>query len=279
MSKKKNKDTVKVFVAQMLPAALLREHDTNSNKQSKHAFAELRKNIRENGFDENIIVRPVEDGYEIVAGNHRFRAGRAEGMEEFPCVIRDDWGQVEAEIQSVRRNYVRGAIDKDAFTAQVNKLVKETGIFIGDLMERFGFEDPDKFAEYYKEEKKKEEKVAQATVSAPAVKMIDDLGLVLSAIYEKHGDTAPNSFIIFPAASKAHMMIASTPTLKRTLEQIAVRCIAEKMDINVALGGLLSIGMSVSDFNKNGEKAKEEGSKQYDSNSDLDIEIIKNGSR
>jgi hypothetical protein len=35
----------------------------------------------------------------------------------------------------------------------------------------------------------------------------------------------------------------------------------------------------VSDFNKNGEKAKEEGSKQYDSNSDLDIEIIKNGSR
>lgn len=272
MSKKKNKDTVKVFVAQMLPAALLREHDTNSNKQSKHAFAELRKNIRENGFDENIIVRPVEDGYEIVAGNHRFRAGRAEGMEEFPCVIRDDWGQVEAEIQSVRRNYVRGAIDKDAFTAQVNKLVKETGIFIGDLMERFGFEDPDKFAEYYKEEKKKEEKVAQATVSAPAVKMIDDLGLVLSAIYSDHGDTAPNSFIIFPAGGKNHLFVASTPTLKKTLEGIVAHCIAKKMDINVALGGLLSIGIAMSDFMKDTSKVQAEGG---DMNGDSDIEVIK----
>lgn len=273
---KKNKSTgkPKVFLPEMVSAALLQEHKTNSNKQSKHVFNELRKNIREHGFDEPILVRPTENGfYEILAGNHRYAAGKAEGMDEFPCIIREDWDDIEAEIQSVRRNYSRGAIDKNAFTEQVNKLTREHGILMGDLMERFGFEDADKFAEYYKQETKRQEKVAEATVSAPAVKMIDDLGLVLSAIYEKHGDSAPNSYIIFPAGGKNHLFVASTPALKRTIEQIVTHCMATKTDINVALGGLLQIGMSYSDFIKDPKKAKDEGTKKYDG--DSDIEVIK----
>lgn len=276
MKKEKNKkgSGVKVFTATMLPAAVLKGMTGNSNKQSKHVFNELRRNIREQGFDENLIVRPLEDGfYEIVSGHHRYAAGKAEGMDEFPCIVREDWDDVEAEIQSVRRNYSRGTIDKNAFTEQVNKLTREHGILMGDLMERFGFEDADKFAEYYKQESKRQEKVAEATVSAPAVKMIDDLGLVLSAIYEKHGDSAPNSYIIFPAGGKNHLFVASTPALKRTIEQIVTHCMATKTDINVALGGLLQIGMSYSDFIKDPKKAKDEGTKQYDG--DSDIEVIK----
>ena len=91
----KKKKTVKVWLPQMIAAALINELQGNSQKQSRHEFAELRKNIREEGFDESITVVPDEGaGYIVISGNHRFRAGKAEGMTEFPCVIRDDWDEV-----------------------------------------------------------------------------------------------------------------------------------------------------------------------------------------
>lgn len=258
------KTDIKVHEAVLLPAELLSEHTGNSNKQSRHAFKELRENIREQGFDENLIVRPIGDGsYEVVSGNHRFKAGKLEGMKEFPCVIQENWDQIVAEVQSVRRNYVRGKIDKDLFTAQVNRIQGDHGLLMGDIMERMGFEDPDAFADLYKEEKEIQEKVQQdvQSTSAGRVKMVDDLGMVISGILEKYGDTIPYSFIVFPVGGREHMYVAANNTLKQTLQTISAQCIAQKMDINIALAGLLNIGMSQSSFMGGGAQTVEDAGK------------------
>ena len=261
----------------MISRLLLFKHPSNSQKQSKHEFSELRKSIRENGFDESLLVFPREEGdgtFWIVAGNHRFDGGVAEGMEEFPCVVRDDWDSVKAKIELVRRNYVRGKIDKDAFTAAVNELRDEHGLAIDDIMEQMGFEDMDKFSLFFREEQEKEERIAREVASSDAgvVKMIDDLGLIISAILNKYGDTVPHSFIIFPTGGKNHLFIASNPGLKKTMEQIAAACVTQHLDINVALAGILAIGLAQTNFIQGSGKSEilEEVNK-FDNSSDIEV--------
>jgi hypothetical protein len=245
---------VEVHLPELIHASQLAEHPRNSNKQSRHMYGELRESIRENGFDETLTVVPRDDdsdGYYIVAGNHRFRAGRAEGMKDFPCVVRDDWDEVQQQVELVRRNYVRGAIDKNAFTIAVDALVSEQELSIEEVQEAMGFEDHDFFLDYYKEENERQEK-AQAAAAAhiqnsgsksSQIQMVDDLGLILSAIFEQHGDTVPYSFVVFPAGQANHLFVAATPALVHNLTRVAEYCVINHMDINVILGGLLTIGM------------------------------------
>ena len=228
----------------MIPKELLETHPRNSNKQNRHVFRELRKSIRENGFDETLIVAPKDtgSGYVICSGNHRYKAGVAEGMDEFPCVVRDDWDSTQQQIELVRRNYVRGKLDRDIFTVAVDVLAEESGSALDDIREQLGFEDPDLFLQIYKQEE--QERVAPVqTALPPRVKMVDDMGMVLSGIFENFGDTVDKSFIIFPAGGRKHLYIAATPALRRMMELVAQKCIAEHIDINLVLGGLLVIGM------------------------------------
>jgi hypothetical protein len=235
----------------MIHKDLLHEHPRNSNKQNRHTFSELRESIRENGFDESLLVTPRDDGdgYWIISGNHRCRAGIAEGMEEFPCVIRADWNDVDEQIQLVRRNYVRGSLDKDAFTVAVNMIAEENALTVDDVREAMGFQDSEVFLQFYRQEHEINKEVERKrSDSAPKVKMIDDLGMVISGIFEQYGDTVDQSFIVFPCGGKRHLYVAATPALRRVLEQVATKCISEHIDINLVLGGLLIIGMENSQF-------------------------------
>lgn len=247
----------KVHTAQMIADELLFEHPNNTNKQSKHVHTELVESIQQHGFDETLIVVPRTDGeagYWIVAGNHRRRAGRTAGMLEFPCVVRADWNEVEARIQLVRRNLVRGDIDRVLFTEEVNRLSSEQGIALDMIMERMGFEDADAFAEFYKQEKKRERSIGSAVAgnhqANSQIKMLDDMGTILSVLFEKYGNTVPHSFIVFPLGGKNHIFIQMTPALKKSLDAITTKCVADGMDINTALGGLLQIAIHHTGFFK-----------------------------
>lgn len=252
--------TVQVHLPKMLHKDLLFEHPRNSNKQNRHMFKELRDSIREHGFDESLLVVPKDegDGYWVVSGNHRYRAGCAEGMEEFPCVIRNDWTDIDHQIQLIRRNYVRGNIDKDAFTVAVNTLAQENNLPLDDIRESLGFEDADIFMQYYKEEEERQQAIGKASTSAPQVKMIDDLGLVLSSIFERYGDTVPSSFLIFPAGGKKHMFVAATPAVVRIMQELATYSLENHIDLNLVLGGILAIGKENSHLGKKEETTKEE---------------------
>lgn len=66
---------------------------TPNPKQPRQVFdeeplAELVHSIREVGLLQPIVVRPVGDGYEIVAGERRWRASREAGLERVPAIIR-----------------------------------------------------------------------------------------------------------------------------------------------------------------------------------------------
>jgi ParB family chromosome partitioning protein len=50
---------------------------------------ELASSIREVGLLEPIIVRPVDDEYEVVVGERRYRASQQAGLEKVPAIIRE----------------------------------------------------------------------------------------------------------------------------------------------------------------------------------------------
>lgn len=53
------------------------------------AIEELAESIRQHGVLEPIIVRPLDKGYELVAGERRWRAAAAAGLEHVPAVVRE----------------------------------------------------------------------------------------------------------------------------------------------------------------------------------------------
>lgn len=53
----------------------------------EEAMEELAESIRENGLIQPITVRKIEEGYEIIAGERRFRACIMAGYTDIPCYI------------------------------------------------------------------------------------------------------------------------------------------------------------------------------------------------
>ena len=49
----------------------------------------LIESIKQNGILEPIIVRPVRDFYEVIAGRRRFEAAKTAGLLEVPCIVKD----------------------------------------------------------------------------------------------------------------------------------------------------------------------------------------------
>ncbi len=50
---------------------------------------ELAASIRENGVLQPVIVRQVDDGYELVAGERRWRAAQLAGLARIPAIVQE----------------------------------------------------------------------------------------------------------------------------------------------------------------------------------------------
>lgn len=72
------------------------------------ALEELTQSVRARGVVQPIVVRPSEDGerFEIIAGERRWRAAQAAGLDEIPAVVRDvpdDAALAIALIENIQR--------------------------------------------------------------------------------------------------------------------------------------------------------------------------------
>ena len=74
----------------LVPTAELRAGRLNPRKDFRdEELAELAESIRSKGLVQPIIVRPVAGGYEIVAGERRWRAAQKAGLHTVPVIARD----------------------------------------------------------------------------------------------------------------------------------------------------------------------------------------------
>lgn len=87
---------------QQVPTAKVRASPVQPRKRfDEAAIAELTASVAERGVLQPILVRPVGDGYEVVAGERRLRAAKQAGLESVPAVVRDLSDQEALEIAIV----------------------------------------------------------------------------------------------------------------------------------------------------------------------------------
>lgn len=73
-----------------LPVDVIRPNPTQPRTHiDPEALAALAESIRENGLLQPLVVRPVDGGYELIAGERRWRAAREAGLTAVPALIRD----------------------------------------------------------------------------------------------------------------------------------------------------------------------------------------------
>ena len=69
-------------------------------------LAELAASIEEHGLIQPVVLRKMKKGYEIVAGERRWRAARLIGIKEIPCIIKeltDEENMLLAIIENMQR--------------------------------------------------------------------------------------------------------------------------------------------------------------------------------
>ena len=98
---------------------------------------ELADSIRENGVIQPIIVTKKESGYQVVAGERRWRASRLAGLASIPAIVRDLTSlQVmeHALIENLQREDLNPLEEAYAMT----HLMKEHGLTQEELSRRLG---------------------------------------------------------------------------------------------------------------------------------------------
>lgn len=89
-------------------------------------MAELTASIAERGVLQPILIRPIESGYQIVAGERRWRAAQTAGLHEIPALVRDmdDAMAVElAIVENVQRADLNAIEEGEAY----QRLIDEFG--------------------------------------------------------------------------------------------------------------------------------------------------------
>ncbi len=91
-----------------LPISQIRANPSQPRRRfDQAALDELAASVREHGVLQPILVRPLDGGYEIVAGERRWRAAQAAQLHDMPALVRslDDSSAFEiALIENVQRS-------------------------------------------------------------------------------------------------------------------------------------------------------------------------------
>ena len=96
-----------------------REFDAN-------ALNELAESIKSYGILQPIIVRKIDSGYELIAGERRLRASKIVGLENIPAIIREYTDAQMSEI-SIIENVQRENLNVIEEAQAYDRLIKEFG--------------------------------------------------------------------------------------------------------------------------------------------------------
>lgn len=100
-------------------------------------LSSLTESIRREGVLMPILIRPAGEGYELIAGERRWRASQAAGLQEIPAVVRDvdDLQALElAIIENEQRDNLTAVESAQAY----RRMIDEFGCTQQQVAERIG---------------------------------------------------------------------------------------------------------------------------------------------
>jgi ParB family chromosome partitioning protein len=113
----------------------------NRSQPRKHfdesRLQELAESIKEKGILEPLIVRRIEQGYELIVGERRWRAAQRAGLKEVPVLVKEAEGREALElslIENLQRENLNPIEEAEAF----KRLTEEFNVSQGELATRLG---------------------------------------------------------------------------------------------------------------------------------------------
>lgn len=106
---------------------------------SETTLAELAHSIAESGVVQPVVVRSrAQTGYELLAGERRWRAAQLAGLHEIPAVVRDDLTDAEAAVLGLIENLQRESLGAMETARGLDSLCSEHGLTHDAAAQRIG---------------------------------------------------------------------------------------------------------------------------------------------
>jgi ParB family chromosome partitioning protein len=110
-----------------IPVEAIRPNPKQPRRRFEEASLEaLAESIRATGLVQPVVVRPVDGGYELIAGERRWQAARRAGLERIPALIREAGERERLELALVE-NVVREDLNPMELARAVAALVEDFG--------------------------------------------------------------------------------------------------------------------------------------------------------
>jgi ParB family chromosome partitioning protein len=101
------------------------------------ALRELADSIRRHGIIQPILVRRLPEGYELIAGERRWRAARMAGLERIPAIVRHEAGE-EGLLLGLIENLQREDLNPIEEAQGIQKLIEQFGLTHEEAAARLG---------------------------------------------------------------------------------------------------------------------------------------------
>lgn len=225
-----------------LPIEAIQPVDWNPNVEDVATFNELVENIRANGFNEPLIVCPIEsDGmYEIISGEHRWKAAKIIGLPEVLAIVRPEWDEDMRKAQNMRMNMLHGRLDAQKFAKLWNGLEAKYGY--AGAQKLIGMESKEKeLARLLSSVKKSmpEDMQAELEKRADKIRNVEDLAAVVQSLYARFGGTIEHSFMFLTFGGQTHLLIKLSKEALGELKGCLAAMHAREQDANeLVLAGL-----------------------------------------
>jgi ParB family chromosome partitioning protein len=123
---------------QELPIGRLRPNPRQPRDHfDEESLAGLTASIKELGVLQPVLVRPVGDEYELVAGERRWRAAKRAGLQTIPALVRETTDDASLE-QALVENLHREDLNALEEAAAYQQLIEDFGLTHEELAARMG---------------------------------------------------------------------------------------------------------------------------------------------
>ncbi len=127
------------LVPQMIAVDQIRpSHQQVRTRFDAEPLGELAESIRLQGVLQPLLVRKLSDGYELIAGERRWRAARLAGLTSVPAVVRGDTGNDEQLVLGLIENLQRSDLDPIEEARGLRRLTEEFGLTHDEVAQRIG---------------------------------------------------------------------------------------------------------------------------------------------
>jgi ParB family transcriptional regulator, chromosome partitioning protein len=127
----------------MVPQMIAVDQIKPSRQQVRSRFdaeplGELAESIRLHGVLQPLLVRRLVDGYELIAGERRWRAARLAGLQHVPAVVRGDASNDQQLVLGLIENLQRTDLDPIEEARGLRRLIEEFGLTHEEVAQRLG---------------------------------------------------------------------------------------------------------------------------------------------